>query len=298
MRYAIAVLAVLLWAPFCAAQDFTFELPDMTVETDVGEFTVTMRISEDPDGDDFPNAVKGFSTGISCDPDILAPMSISLTEFIQDLNDGDGPEFLGLGVAADDEGFVAHMVFGLVFDVTLELVDEEVLELTLEVGPDVDMVELPVESTLEFTSELSFPAPEEAPSQIGPPIENLVAVEITLYTPELEDGVITLIEPKAEVPEFIRGDVNGDGTTSVIPDALFLLRWQFTRGDEPPCMDAADVDDSGTVSAIADALFLLKWQFSAGDEPPAPGPEECGEDPDDGDDVAECETPPEACASP
>ena len=58
-------------------------------------------------------------------------------------------------------------------------------------------------------------------------------------------------------------------------------------------MDAADVDDSGEVSALLDALALLQWAFTDGDEPPDPGPDVCGDDPTDDD--TDCETQSDGC---
>ena len=60
-------------------------------------------------------------------------------------------------------------------------------------------------------------------------------------------------------------------------------------------MDAADCNDSGTVSAIPDALFLLRWGFEEGDEPPAPGTDECGVDPREEPDETNCNARSKAC---
>ncbi len=91
-------------------------------------------------------------------------------------------------------------------------------------------------------------------------------------------------------PPFLRGDADADGTVSAIPDARFLLDWQFHVAAEPPCLDAADSDDDGTLFPLVDALYLLRWQFLDGAEPPAPGPEECGDDPSS--DPIRCESEP------
>ena len=81
-------------------------------------------------------------------------------------------------------------------------------------------------------------------------------------------------------PEFLRGDVNGDGSVNAIVDSVFLLFYQFLDGPAPPCLDAADVDDDGTINGLADALFLLGWGHMPGaSPPPAPGPFDCGPDP-------------------
>ena len=102
-------------------------------------------------------------------------------------------------------------------------------------------------------------------------------------TEDFDDGTLEswclLIQP-VTVARFLRGDTNGSGGVSAIPDAIFLFRWQFAGGDEPPCFDAADVDGDNTVSGLPDGLFLLKWQFEGGLTIPDPGPLECGIDPD------------------
>ena len=89
---------------------------------------------------------------------------------------------------------------------------------------------------------------------------------------------------------FLRGDCNGDGIVSGIPDGLYVLRYGFLEGPAPPCFDAADTNDDGRVSAIPDALYLLRWFFSGGPPPPDPGPVNCGRDPDSSD-ALECEMP-------
>ena len=106
-------------------------------------------------------------------------------------------------------------------------------------------------------------------------------------------GAVFVFDPRLR--GFLRGDANSNGSVDALPDALFLLRWQFAGGDEPPCMDAADCDDSGTVSAIPDALFLLRWGFEEGDEPPAPGTSECGVDPREEPDDTNCDAHSKAC---
>ncbi len=67
--------------------------------------------------------------------------------------------------------------------------------------------------------------------------------------------------------DFIRGDVNGDGSISVA-DGLVLAKALKGAGPQPSCRDAADVDDSGGVSdadlsSLLDALVgggIRSWQ--------------------------------------
>ncbi len=101
-------------------------------------------------------------------------------------------------------------------------------------------------------------------------------------------------EPEVLEVEFLRGDCDGNGVTSALLDALFLLAWQFVSGPAPPCLDAADVDGNNAVSALLDALHLLVWQFSGGPPPVTPGPGTCGADPD-ADTSLSCATAPAVC---
>ena len=95
--------------------------------------------------------------------------------------------------------------------------------------------------------------------------------------------------------EFRRGDADSSGEVSAVPDALFLLRWQFVEGADPACEDAADVNDNGTVSGLWDSLYLLRWYFAGGDAPSAPGSYSCGRDPRCESDDLGCEATAEAC---
>ena len=60
--------------------------------------------------------------------------------------------------------------------------------------------------------------------------------------------------------EFLRGDANGDGVID-ISDAVFTLRYLFTAGVIPACLDAADSGDDGDVN-ISDAVDVLLELFS------------------------------------
>ncbi len=130
-----------------------------------------------------------------------------------------------------------------------------------------------------------------------PPLETRALRDGELIRPSTVSGGINC-DPCGEPPAaaaFRRGDVDGDGDTSALLDAVYLLDWGFTDGKEPPCLDAADIDDSGEISPLLDGLFLLQWQFLSGDAPPAPGPATCGLDPDGNEDGVYCAQPPATC---
>ncbi len=94
----------------------------------------------------------------------------------------------------------------------------------------------------------------------------------------LTSGIITVGTVMPPDPEFIRGDVDGDGIYTVFVDGLYLLLWGFVAGSPaPPCLDAADADDDGMVSPFLDALVLFNFSFINGPAPAAPFPG-CGVD--------------------
>jgi len=71
------------------------------------------------------------------------------------------------------------------------------------------------------------------------------------------------------VPEFVRGDANGDGAVD-LGDALFGLTFLFTNGSSL-CLDAQDANDDALID-IADPITLLAHLFSMGPPPPPPFP--------------------------
>jgi hypothetical protein len=75
---------------------------------------------------------------------------------------------------------------------------------------------------------------------------------------------------------FIRGDCNGDGQTTSVTDAVFLLQHSFLGGRTPPCLAACDIDGDGGDGTVTDAILLLQFNFLGGRPPPAPFPR-CGE---------------------
>ena len=127
---------------------------------------------------------------------------------------------------------------------------------------------------------------------------------LTVLSPCIDAGDPLVLDPDGTVvdmgafyfpaaSQFMRGDVDGNGVTNALIDALFLLEWQFVSGESPPCEDAADVDDNGALLALTDALVLLQWGFTGGTTPPSPGPFDCGFDLTDENDELGCETEPD-----
>ena len=103
--------------------------------------------------------------------------------------------------------------------------------------------------------------------------------------PITTDGVFTFETPPEL--EFIRSDASGNGSTN-IADGIFILRWQFSDGSEPTCMDAADTNDDGRVN-LADGIWIFRWLFTEGTAPADPFPD-CGLDSAEEDDLGCIET--------
>lgn len=79
--------------------------------------------------------------------------------------------------------------------------------------------------------------------------------------------------------DFIRGDLNEDGTFNLV-DPLMALGILFGTVPQPDCLDRVDVNDDQTTD-IADAVDLLNYLFFAGAPTPAAPFPNCGPDPTD-----------------
>jgi hypothetical protein len=85
------------------------------------------------------------------------------------------------------------------------------------------------------------------------------------------------ITTPAIAQDFLRGDVDGDGTAATIQDAMRIVPY---LNPLPECMDAADANDDGVVN-IVDLVHILAYMSNQGPPPPDPGPFSCGPDPTD-----------------
>lgn len=92
------------------------------------------------------------------------------------------------------------------------------------------------------------------------------------------DSVERMVEftPASDGPDFVRGEVNGDGSYNIV-DAILIVLHVFREAPPLACASAADLDDDGTVSVV-DVLYSLHSLFSQGPAPEAPFPS-CGPDP-------------------
>jgi hypothetical protein len=102
-----------------------------------------------------------------------------------------------------------------------------------------------------------------------------VAVDDDACPDEAEDATLsTTVEVGPEgVGPFIRGDCDGDQqVTGSTTDAIVLLMYAFSGGDEPPCLAACDANGDGAPD-ISDAIYMLAFNFLGGPAPVAPYPD-------------------------
>ena len=114
-------------------------------------------------------------------------------------------------------------------------------------------------------------------------------------TASADDGVLNewcvrVFSASPARPEFIRGDVNGDGIFAGLIDGLAALNFQFVPGSPvPPCAEASDANNDGTFNGLLDGLYILNAQFVPGSPLPPPPFPGCGLDDDN---ALGCAEPP------
>jgi hypothetical protein len=77
----------------------------------------------------------------------------------------------------------------------------------------------------------------------------------------------------AQVPRFVRGDINRDGQVT-LADASYAIDFLFFGAPAPGCFDAADIGDDGQIRTVGlgEAEPLLDWLFRAAPSLPLPAP--------------------------
>ena len=109
-------------------------------------------------------------------------------------------------------------------------------------------------------------------------INNSRQILAMALNPGTNDYGAARLTPVGNPIQFIRGDVDGDGSYG-LPDAIVTLTHLFVS-PSITCLSAADVDDDDVVGLV-DAIYTLLALFASGPEPAAPFPA-CGPDPTPG----------------
>lgn len=74
---------------------------------------------------------------------------------------------------------------------------------------------------------------------------------------------------KAEPPEYVCGDVNGNGSGPNVSDLTYLVNYMFKGGAPPPVVEAADVNGNNVIN-VADVTYLVGYLFTGGPTPVCP----------------------------
>lgn len=138
-------------------------------------------------------------------------------------------------------------------------------------GPDV-VVEFGGEPALE----IDYRSPFEVRA-VAPAASDAGEVDLTVSL----GGATDLVAFAYELPpDFVRGDIDGDGDVTM-QDATLLSRIALGEASDPgtqPNHDAWDTNDDGIID-FGDSVLILEYLFASGAPPAAPYPG-AGQDPD------------------
>lgn len=196
----------------------------------------------------------GFSLGISHDGNILSIESLADVQagpMLMALNSNSGPAFFEINInPSGGSGFTVACITDLFnpFDLLPPMTSDPLLLVNYMIQPSAPVGTV---STLEFTSLLGSPS-----------VQTVLVLELAEVTPTMTSGEILVTEPL-----FIRGDLNQNGSVSLLDGVLLLYR---VSGLEPAgsCRDADDINDDGVLT-IGDAVYLFQYMFTGG--APIPG---------------------------
>jgi len=202
----------------------------------------------------------GFSLGVSHDDSQLSLPANAVNEGLV-LSGALTPVFWQVNVFPSTLALPAGFTIGCVTDFSFPFVvippgtEMEILTVAYLIASDAAFGSTP----LSFTTSLG-----------NPPVPTVLVQGLVEIVPETTNGSVLVLDP-----EFLRGDVNGDGQRSLIDGITFLYRFALIL-PEGPCHDADDFDDNGSLD-LSDAIAIFGYLFINGSPPPAPF-ETCGPD--------------------
>ena len=244
-------------------QPWEFTLSETAVAypsaTGLAEVTVTASIGQYPCYGDYANS-PGFSMGIAHDPNTLDPVEIRPAPILADLNDGDGPDFMGTIVASD--GIGVGVVTSFVGDAWMNFVGETpviFVDYVTVPGSLIGAID-PVTTVVEYSDSIG-----------QPPYATVVNPGDSGWVPEQYPGSVTLTPVSGE--PYIRGDTNDDGGLD-LADAIYLLEHLFSGGPAPYCAEVGDINTDGATN-IGDPICITGYLFAGGHPPHPPFPN-CG----------------------
>jgi len=260
VRATLALILCLIGSS-ASAQSFLFDISNQTVDYDpfvgVASFTVEPVIDQ---AGGVTADTQAFSMGVQHNPAFLDVTAVSPSGATAAINGGAGPDYFGVNLFTN--GFTAGCVYQ--FDMS-EPIQYGSPQAVLAADYDVDGGVLlgdtdGASTTLSFSNTLATPA-----------VANVVVIDLVEYLATTSSGTISF---NSVVSEFLRGDIDENGTQS-LADAVAVLVRVFS-GPVSDCEDAYDVNDDGLVD-LADGIYELDYLFTAGPAIPAPSAS-CGLD--------------------
>jgi hypothetical protein len=261
---ALLFAGIVAFAPYTLGQQSSHSIPSVTAAVGTSaNVSILATITSEADA---------FSLGVLHRSPALTVTGVTAGAAVAALTalDISVPEFFEVNITpalpAADPTVLGGFTVGLIFDFDVLApvrlssgIDQELLIATYSIDP----LAPPQLAALEFTGSLG-----------SPPVD-LVTVLSVLDTPievipTISNGTLAI-----DSAIFVRGDVDGSGSITLLDGVLILYRTAglMVAGD---CPDADDVNDSGVLD-ILDAAYLFQYMFAGGALPPAPFTV-CGDD--------------------
>lgn len=264
MRISLFLFAfLLLAAPLVDGQTFTLDLQAETVIADasatIADVSVGLVCDQSID-------VIGFSLYFSFDPEmfhitgIASDLPITPSFFSGEyLNDPYTNPFSG-EVTPEGVGLVGCVFdFGLIGTIeTVPGVVVPAIRITGFGGPVASGGDV---SEIVFENGLAIPTQGTSTNGVAWLLTPAQPFEAPI---DLSSGASVSLD-FAALPQFARGDANGDGSIAIV-DAIETLQYLFLGGSPGPCLASHDSDADGGV-AIVDPLFVLTYLFLGGAAP-------------------------------
>lgn len=204
-------------------------------------------------------------------PDASGPQCLAVYEAGDWVEVTAGPDTLGVPGDSLIVGFLTTNLAGMQVNYAITVTDS----LGWEIFPSNLSLALEVDQDTLIDVKVTIPQNASAGE-----VNRVRLAAVSQSNPEMDNSDFLTITVTQTLPEFIRGDVDGNALLS-IGDGLRCFRCQFVPGwqDSCQCHDAVDANDNGAIT-IGDCIRILRKQFVPGwqDSIPLPFPD-CGPDP-------------------
>ncbi len=132
--------------------------------------------------------------------------------------------------------------------------------------PQIDHVEVSVDSTFPGGSTASYPSLPNNPLVLPDPLTEGVETYWRVTATDGAGNSSTSGFFSLTYINYVCGDVDNSGGIPNISDLTYLVAYLFQDGTAPPVMPAANVDGAGEVN-VADVTYLVAYLFQGGPPP-------------------------------